>query len=312
MSDAASLIAVRRALLSRLGRYQAWAVVEKQIVERLRACFAAHPPSLRRIDLHTPPAILEQIVKYEAVHAIRGDADLRRRLQDDRRCYALFSAALPGQPLIFIEMAFTRGICGDVSSLLDTESPVVEPKSCDCGTFYSISSCDEGLRGIPFGNALIRAVVEQLRHETPWVGTFATVSPVPGFRTWLEEVARRRGGVLLEAFDALSERAWMEDPALSRRLEALLMPACAAYLVSAKRGDEPLDPVARFHLGNGARLERINWLGDRSPAGLQRSAGIVANYVYDLPSVDSNQHAYRTAHRIATATALTELAQRAA
>lgn len=280
MRDAASLVTTRRAILTHLSRHPAWTAIERQIAERLRAYFTACPPFLRRIDMGTPQAILDQIVKYEAVHAFRGQADLQRRLQADRRCYALFSAALPDQPLVFIEMAFTRGICGDVSNLLDTASPVLDPMSCDCGTFYSISSCHEGLRGIPFGYALIRAVVDRLQWEKPWLRTFATASPVPGFRAWLESIMRGRDDRLLEDINALSRGAWRDQPELARRLEARLMPLCERYLMHEKRGDQPLDPVARFHLGNGARLERLNWLGDRTAAGFQRSAGIVANYVY--------------------------------
>jgi malonyl-CoA decarboxylase len=232
----------------------------------------------------------------------------RRRLEEDRRCFALFSAALPDQPpLAFIELAFTRGICGDVTALLDSNSPVMDPATCDCAMFYSISSCHDGLRGIPFGNMLIRLVVERLQQELPWLTTFATVSPVPGFRPWVTELAQRRGGSLLEAVAALDAGHWTLDPDESRRLEETLVPLCAAYLLYAKRGTEPLDPVARFHLGNGARLERINWLGDRSDAGFMRSAGIVANYLYDLSSVDANRDAYSATRSLSVAPAVESL-----
>jgi malonyl-CoA decarboxylase len=281
--DAASLVSIRRALLTRLTRHPAWRPIEAQIADRLRAYFSACPPFVRRITTRTPAAILDQIVKYEAVHAIQGPADLRRRLQADRRCYGLFSTALPDQPLVFIEIALTRGICTDVSNLLDIESRVADPESCDCGTFYSISSCDEGLKGIPFGFTLIRAVVDRLQSEMPWLRTYATASPVPGFRAWLESATPARDDGLMADINALSGGGWYEQPELSRRLEARLMPLCEHYLMHEKRGDQPLDPVARFHLGNGARLERLNWLGDRTAAGFRRSVGIVANYVYDPP-----------------------------
>jgi malonyl-CoA decarboxylase len=260
-------------------RRPTWARIEARLAELLRARLAADPPSLRRIDLNTPPAILAQIVRYEAVHAIRGLSDLRRRLAADRRCYALFTDALPGQPLAFIEVAFTRDICGDVSRLLDIASPVLDPEACDCAMFYSISSCHQGLRGIPFGNLLIRLVVERLQQEMPWLMTFATVSPVPGFRAWITDLAQRQGGTLLEAVKALDDERWPNEAAKSKQLEQALLPLCAAYLMDAKRGDEPLDPVARFHLGNGAVLDQIHWLGDRTSAGFKRSAGIVANYL---------------------------------
>ena len=309
LRGAAALVAVRARLLQGLARHPAWAATEARLTDRLRASFVVDPPYLQRIDAQSPASILGQIVRYEAVHAIRGLADLRRRLEADRRCYALFSAALPGQPLVFIELAFTRGICGDVSTLLDTQSPVIDPATCDCAMFYSISSCHDGLRGVPFGNMLIRLVVEQLQRELPWLRTFATVSPVPGFRAWLTQLARRRGGTLLDIIEALDENDWALEPEESKRLEEALLPLCAAYLVCAKRGTEPLDPVARFHLGNGARLEQINWLGDRSEAGFKRSAGIVANYLYDLPSVDTNRDAYFTTHSVIAAPEIETLAE---
>lgn len=309
MRSTVSLVAARADLLRALPRHPAWAASEARVADALRDRFAANPPYLRRIDAQTAPDILAQIVRYEAVHAIRGLADLQRRLAADRRCYALFSDELPEQPLVFIELAFTCGLCGDVSTLLDTKSPVLDPAACDCAMFYSISSCHEGLRGIPFGNTLIRLVVERLQQEMPWLRTFATVSPVPGFRSWLTALAQKQGGILLDVIAALDERAWTLEPEESKRLEQALLPLCAAYLVCAKRGAEPLDPVARFHLGNGARLERINWLGDRSEAGFLRSAGIVANYLYDLPSVDSNRNAYSSAHSVIAAPKIATLAQ---
>jgi len=298
---AAALIAVRAKLLQGRRHHPSWATVDARLAECLRARFAADPPQLRRIDTQTAPFILDQIVHYEAVHAISGVPDLWRRLQADRRCYALFSAALPDQPLVFMELAFTRGLSGDVSEVLDTDSPVIDPATCDCALFYSISSCHDGLRGIPFGNALIRQVVERLQQELPWLRAFGTVSPVPGFRTWLADLARRRDGPLVDILRILDEGQWGWPPDTSDRLEATVLPLCATYLLDAKRGAEPLDAVARFHLGNGARLERLNWLGDRSADGFARSAGITANYLYDLPSVDTNRDAYQATHAVIAA-----------
>src|SRR3954464_15187524 len=168
MRSTDSLVAVRADLLRGIPHHPAWAASEARLADVLRDRFAANPPYLRRIDMQTSPDILAQIVRYEAVHAIRGLADLQRRLSADRRCYGLFSEALPEQPLVFIELAFTCGICGDVSILLDTKTPVADPAACDCAMFYSISSCHDGLRGIPFGNTLIRLVVERLQQELPW------------------------------------------------------------------------------------------------------------------------------------------------
>jgi malonyl-CoA decarboxylase len=303
------MVALRARLLLQLARRPTWARIEARLAELLRARLAADPPTLRRIDLNTPPAVLAQIVRYEAVHAIVGLSDLRRRLAADRRCYALFTDALPGQPLAFIEVAFTRDICGDVSRLLDIDSPVLNPEACDCAMFYSISSCHQGLRGIPFGNLLIRLVVERLQQEMPWLRTFATVSPVPGFRAWITDLARRQGGTLLEAVKALDDERWPNEAKRSKQLEQALLPLCAAYLMDAKRGDEPLDPVARFHLGNGAVLDQIHWLGDRTSAGFKRSAGIVANYLYDLPSVDRNRDRFAATHDVIAAPRVARLAR---
>jgi malonyl-CoA decarboxylase len=294
----AALVHLRARLLRALGRHPSWTAAETRVADYLRAHFAANVPELRQIDSSSPPVVLDQIVRYEAVHAFRGPRDLSRRLQADRRCYALFSPAMPNEPLVFTEVAFTRGISGDVSAILDSNGRVDDPASCDCAMFYSISSCQDGLRGVPFGNTLIRQVVDRLQEELPCIRTFATVSPVPGFGRWVSDLARRNGGELADLVAVLDGERWRDERDTSTRLEAELLPLCASYLLHAKRGTEPLDAVARFHLGNGARLERINWLGDRSDAGFERSAGITANYLYDLPHVETNSQAYRSTHAV--------------
>jgi len=207
---------------------------------------------------------------------------------------------MPEEPLVFTELAFARGMTGDVSGILNSDAPIEDPESCDCAMFYSISSCHEGLRGVPFGNLLIRHVIDRLQRELPFVQTFATVSPVPGFRPWLARLART-GGALADIVTTLDDGRWMHERYRSARLEAALLPLCASYLLDAKRGTEPLDPVARFHLGNGACLDRINWLGDRSAEGFSRSAGITANYLYDLRNVDTNHDFYRRTHAVIAA-----------
>ena len=310
--NAALLVAARAKLLRHMRPHPSWNEAEARIAASLRALFTAFPPELRRIDMQTSAPILDQIVRFEAVHAVRGLFDLRRRLENDRRCYALFSAALPDEPLVFMELAFTRGLAGDVTAILDVHSDIVDPASCDSAMFYSISSCHEGLRGIPFGNTLIRLVVERLQQEMPWLTTFATASPVPGFRAWLRDEAQHRHGALDRVVTMLESGEWMSRPDESAELERLLLPLCATYLVHAKRGSEPFDPVARFHLGNGARLERINWMGDRSEAGYRRSAGIVANYVYDLASLDINRDAYASTRGVLAAAPVEHLARLAA
>ena len=234
---------------------------------------------LRRIDWRTSAVILEKLIQYEAVHQIHGWHDLRRRLETDRRCYAFFHPALPDEPIIFIEVALTRGLSDQVQALLDPDSPVLGCRSAEWAIFYSITNCQDGLRGVPFGSFLIKQVVEDISKEFPRIKKFATLSPVPGFRKWLSEkaAALQASSKLAPFADAvakLDNPQWMDD-------ERLRAPSCSGTCCRSPRiifctpskNQEPLDPVARFHLKNGARLERINWLGDTSASGLQRSVG---------------------------------------
>ena len=226
----------------------------------------------------------------------------RRRLEADRRCYAFFHPAMPDDPIIFIEVALTRGMSSQVQPLLDVDSPVSPPQNADCAMFYSITNCQEGLRGISFGNLLIKQVAEALKSEFPHLRRFATLSPIPGFRRWLEQNAEA------------ALMAPLEDPAwhmgeIPPHLEKQLIRLCAFYLLNAKQGQEPLDAVARFHLGNGAALERLNWLGDASEQGMARSAGIMVNYVYWLAEVERNHERYFRDHVIVAAPAVEKLAR---
>ena len=306
------LIGARSRLLHALARHPSWSRLEARIADGLRAHFAAVPPRMIRVDGSTPAVILNQIIRYEAVHEIRGLCDLSRRLGADRRCYGLFTPSIPDEPLVFIELALTSRMVTDVGTILDPDAPVADPDSCTCAMFYSISSCHEGLRGVPLGGTLIRRVLDRLRVEWPRLRTFATVSPVPGFRPWLSRLARAQGGMLAEIVASLDEGTWLTDPALGAHVKDALLPLCATYLLEAKRGDEPLDAVARFHLGNGARLEGINWLGDRSAAGLNRSAGITANYLYDPLEIDANHDVYGRSHAVVATPQVTTLARSAA
>jgi malonyl-CoA decarboxylase len=234
------------------------------------------------------------------VHAIQGWPDLRRRLQSDRRCYAFFHPVLPDEPVIFIEVALTRGVSTRVQPLLDLHSAIADPTLADCAIFYSITNCQEGLRGVSFGNQLIKQVAADLGREFPRLKTFATLSPVPGFRTWLLEQAVRYpelAGLLAR----LQAPGWQQDQKAAAELQRQLIRLCAHYLLYAKQGRDPLDPVARFHLGNGARLERLNWLGDTSDSGMRRSAGLMVNYVYRLDEVERNHESYAKDGRIVAA-----------
>ncbi|MEI4472808.1 malonyl-CoA decarboxylase [Frigidibacter sp. MR17.24] len=256
---------------------------------------------LRPIDWRTPANILEKIIQYEAVHAIHSWDDLQRRLRPaDRRCFAFFHPAMPEEPLIFVEVALTRGIPNSVQALLaEARAPLAEAE-CDTAVFYSISNCQEGLRGISFGNSLIKQVVEELRRDLPGLGTFVTLSPVPGLARWLAQVApdRPEAQALLDSAAggaaAPGTQAHMQSQAQSLRRLA------AEYLLTAKgRGDLPADPVARFHLGNGAALHDIHAGADTSANGLRQSCGAMVNYLYDLAQVERNNERFVTAKTIA-------------
>jgi malonyl-CoA decarboxylase len=294
------LVDLRGRLLSELGANPQWAGIEADLAHLLASWFNRGFLVLQRIDWRTPALVLEKLIHYEAVHQIQGWDDLHRRLDADRRCYAFFHPALPDEPLIFIEVALTRGMSASIQSLLETDSPLVEAESANCAIFYSITSCQAGLRGVSFGNLLIKQVAEDLGREFPNLKTFATLSPIPGFRNWLTETAPEHPALLpiLERFDAPD---WHTTGATANDLQPELMRLCAHYLLYAKNGHEPLDTVERFHLGNGARLERVNWLGDTSPAGLLRSAGMMVNYVYHLGDVERNHEAYAREHRVVAA-----------
>jgi malonyl-CoA decarboxylase len=265
---------------------------------------------LRRIDWNTSAAVLEKLIEYEAVHQIAGWEDLRRRLGQDRRCFGFFHPALPNEPLIFVEVALTEGIASAIQPLLAPKPPArredeIQP---DTAIFYSISNCQAGLRGVSFGNFLIKHVVEELNAELPGLSQFSTLSPVPGFRAWFErKLADDPGMVSPEELAAIGEAAggaapglpallkseWQADARQASALRAPLLRACAAYLTQpANSSARAFDPVARFHLGNGARLERINWLGNTAPRGISESYGIMVNYLYDLDAIEANHETF--------------------
>jgi malonyl-CoA decarboxylase len=250
--------------------------------------------TLQRIEWRSSASVLQKLIEYEAVHQIQGWHDLRRRLEADRRCYAFFHSALAEEPLIFIEVALTRGMSDRVQPLLDPASAVNDPESADSAIFYSITNCQEGLRGVPFGSLLIKQVVEDLKKSLPRLRTFATLSPIPGFRRWL-------AGACPD----------LDPGKLDAKMRRRLVPLCAHYLVNEKRRNEPLDSVARFHLKNGARLDRINWLADTSATGLQQSAGLMANYVYDVADLERNHELYARSGQVVCSRRVQTLAKEA-
>jgi len=308
------LIQMRRQVLIDLPQHPHWAVIDADLAHLLTEWFNRAFLVLRRIDWHTPPVILEKLIAYEAVHHIQGWPDLRRRLQADRRCYAFFHPALPDEPVIFIEVALVDRMSARVQPLLDPDSPVTGAEAAKCAIFYSITNCQEGLRGVPFGSFLIHKVADELRRELPRVRTFATLSPVPGFLSWLAAKARRhepgpQDSALAALLEKLETPQWFAEKARAAELQRELEPLCAYYLLHAKHGQEPLDSVARFHLRNGARLERVNWLGDTSAAGLQRSAGITVNYLYRLEDIERNHRLYTSENRVQSAHSVQRLAR---
>ncbi|MDR3435852.1 malonyl-CoA decarboxylase [Telmatospirillum sp.] len=296
--------------------------VERDLKELLASWFDVGFLELQRITWRSPALILEKIMAYEAVHAIQGWPDLKNRLDSDRRLYAFFHPRMPDEPLIFVEVALVRGIAGNIHELLDEHAPVEDPGKADTAIFYSINNAQKGLVGISFGNFLIKKVVDSLSHEFPNLKTFATLSPIPGFRTWLNEKLTE-GEVLTPSeskivaalptpdnasLGALLDSRWNEDPQVAQALRPVLSRLCAHYL-SERRSDgrRARDPVAHFHLSNGARMERLNWLADTSEKGIAQSAGMMMNYLYKLSEIDSNHEAYSGQGRIAMSSALRAL-----
>ena len=235
---------------------------------------------LRRLSWDSPASLLEKLIKYEAVHDIRSWGDLKNRLDSDRRCYAFFHPRLEGEPLIFVEVALTDAMSASITPLLDETAAVADLAKATTAIFYSISNTQAGLRGVSFGDSLIKRVVETLKDEFPRLKTFATLSPIPGLRAWL---ARQVPAEKLAEWDKPLEL----EPKSPERQELLAW--AARYLGKELQDGKPCDPVARFHLGNGARVERLNWAGDPSPKGLKQSFGLMVNYLYDPKRLDKHR-----------------------
>jgi malonyl-CoA decarboxylase len=321
----ALLVALRKELHPLLSKNNSLKLLDADLQHLFASWFNRGFLELRRIDWQTSASVLEKLIAYEAVHEIQGWDDLRRRLAPDRRCFAFFHPALRDEPLIFVEVALVNGLASSVQSLIDRDTDeaaqLARAASADTAIFYSISNCQDGLRGISFGNFLIKQVVEELREEHAGIDTFATLSPVPGFRKWLTKqlesgvllalnVSAAERSVLLQAAELqpqpepkpdeivaalqalLGNAAWPVRSELSDALKPLMLRLATLYLTQSTQLKFRIDPVARFHLGNGARLERVNFLANPNRAGLTESYGIMVNYLYDPPTIEDNHEGF--------------------
>ncbi len=306
------LIDMRATLLTRVREDQRLWKLSLDIKELLGAWFDIGMLDLQEITWNSPAALLEKLIEYEAVHEIRSWSDLRSRLDSNRLCFAFFHNKMPAEPLIFVEVALTDRLSSNIQELLNKEGAKRDPEHADTAIFYSISNTQPGLAGINLGNFLIKTVVQELSSQFDNLKHFATLSPVPGFKKWLApriadkdtEVLRPREiGILKERFacknaeEKLAEiltTEWQQDEKKAEVIKPVLTRLCAQYLVEEKRGNKALDPVANFHLANGARLERINWLADLSESGMKRAYGIMVNYYYELSDIEKNHEEYVT------------------
>ncbi|MCB1901443.1 malonyl-CoA decarboxylase domain-containing protein [Cognatazoarcus halotolerans] len=317
------LVDMRVDLLRFLKQDNELQALDRELENRLSAWFDVGFLELQRITWNSPAALLEKLVEYEAVHEIRSWQDLKNRLDSDRRCYAFFHPRMPAEPLIFVEVALTDRLADNVQSLLDENAPVFDAGKADSAIFYSISNTQVGLRGVSFGNFLLKRVIEDLQRDFPKLHNFATLSPIPLLREWAvknpQAVAeaflpgdlKKLGTLEIKGLDAPEINAvlagqpeWVEHAALADALKGPLTRIAAGYLLEARQKGKPYDPVARFHLGNGARVERLNWLGDTSAKGLAQSWGLMVNYLYDPDAIERNVETFAREQRVAASSAI--------
>lgn len=313
------LVDLRADLLTALPQEPALEVLKVELDGLLESWFDPGFLELKRISWQSPALVLEKLMAYEAVHPIESWNDLRNRLDTDRRCYAFFHPRLPNEPLIFVEIALAKGLPPSVQLLLDQAAPVQDPRTADTAVFYSISNTQKGLRGISFGNLLLKRVIEDFRHDLPRLQVFATLSPLPGFRKWLERELADGGAVLAAAdaakfadqlghpqpatalADTLARHDWAGDARLAAALREPMEKLAARYLLQEKSGGQPLDTVAHFHLNNGAYVSQLFWLADTSPRGTRQSYGMMVSYRYDIAKVDENHERFLRDGHIAAA-----------
>ncbi len=330
LPDGVKFLVDMRAEIMRFAKEdQALKSLERDLRTILVSWFDVDFLELRQISWEkTPASILEKLIAYEAVHAIAGWEDLKNRLDSDRRCFAFFHPRMPDEPLIFVEVALVNGIADNVQELLDENAPLQDPHKVDTAIFYSISNAQKGLAGISFGNFLIKRVVSELKDEFDNLKTFSTLSPIPGFNKWLDhlfaagdpkillpserkaikEVTGKSTGLKGAIKELLQDPHWHHDDAISNALKPPLMRLCARYLLEEKRREGTArDPVAHFHLSNGAGIEQINWLGDTSENGFRQSAGMMVNYLYNLNRIEENHEAYSARGKVAASSSTRNL-----
>ena len=288
------LVAMRSDLLGLLKVHPELLAVDNDFVRLFTSWFGRGFLELRTMDWSTSAAVLERIIRYEAVHAIKDWEDLRSRIDPpNRRCFAFFHPALIDEPLIFVEVALTAEIPGSISEILEEASSEEAEGKFNTAVFYSISNCQPGLRNISFGNFLIKQVVQELQTEFPSIKTFVTLSPVPGFDRWLntsQDSDTETSPGLVEKKEEL--RALPASVETAEEQAGDIQALVFNYLTTARRGKHPIDPVARFHLGNGASLHDVHAFADVSEKGLKQSRGAMVNYLYDLNSIELNHEAY--------------------
>jgi malonyl-CoA decarboxylase len=319
------LVDLRAELLPLAATDPALKSLDQDILGLLSSWFDVGFLDLQRITWETPATLLEKLIKYEAVHAIKSWQDLKNRLREDRRCFAYFHPRMPHEPLIFVEVALVNGIAANIHDLLDETKPTLPPRQADCAIFYSISNCQTGLAGVGFGNFLIKNVVKDLSAKLPNLKTFSTLSPIPGFLPYLRQhpeelvFSEREMRILKEISGELDEREYFlsvinnlaEHLPEDRQapLQPILLRLCAWYLLSAKKGRQAFDRVSHFHLSNGAKIERINWAADLSSKGIQQSAGIMVNYLYQLANIEKCHENYTGSGEIAVSSSVKKMAR---
>lgn len=309
-----TLVRMRAELLRLGGDVPGLDIVDADFAHLLSSWFNRGFLVLRRIDWSTPANILEKIIEHEAVHEIGDWGDLRARLQPgDRRCFAFFHPRLVDDPLIFVEVALTKAIPAAIAELLAEGRERVPVEAATTAVFYSISNCEDGLRGISFGNFLLKQVIEDLRQELPRVTEFVTLSPAPGFAAWLARERTDAESDLLAPEDrtalaALDGEGWHLDPAAVEAVRGPLLALAAHYFLRARTpSGRPIDAVARFHLGNGARLERLNFLGDLSEKAMRQAHGLMVNYRYKLDDIEKNHESFADQGEVVAAPAVKRL-----